>query len=227
MTLEETLSTLQELGTEQNIKTYRRHGAGDNVYGVSFANLGKLVKKIKVDHELAHGLWETGNSDARTLALMIADPKKLTAAEAEKWLKESTYRGLVGYLATVVARSPHANRLRDKWMKSKQESPRQTGYCVLCCQLRDAPETVDLDYCRTLLVTIEEQIHDSPNMARYQMNSAVMSIGISIPELRDEAIATAKRIGKVDVDHGDTACKTPDATEYILKAANRNVRHRC
>jgi hypothetical protein len=39
--------------------------------------------------------------------------------------------------------------------------------------------------------------------------------------LRDEAIAAARRIGKVEVDHGDTDCKTPDAVEYILKVEAR------
>ena len=36
-----------------------------------------------------------------------------------------------------------------------------------------------------------------------------------------KAIETARRIGKVQVDHGETNCKTPDAVPYIEKAANR------
>ena len=99
MTHEEALTTLQKLGTAQNIKTYRRHGAGKNVYGVSFANLKVLVKKIKADHALAKSLLQTGNCDARTLALMIADPSLLTVSEAEAWLKEANYKLLVDYIA--------------------------------------------------------------------------------------------------------------------------------
>jgi len=30
-------------------------------------------------------------------------------------------------------------------------------------------------------------------------------------------LAAAKRIGKVEVDHGETGCKTPDAAAYIRK----------
>jgi hypothetical protein len=44
------------------------------------------------------------------------------------------------------------------------------------------------------------------------------------PALRKKATDVAKRIGKVDVDHGDTSCKTPDAVEYIEKAAKRGAR---
>jgi hypothetical protein len=58
-------------------------------------------------------------------------------------------------------------------------------------------------------------------MARHSMNQAVIAIGIYKPSLRDDAIATAERIGKVEVDHGETSCKTPDAVTYINKAAAR------
>ncbi len=34
-------------------------------------------------------------------------------------------------------------------------------------------------------------------------------------------LEAATRIGKVDVDHGQTSCKTPDAVPYIEKAAKR------
>ena len=50
------------------------------------------------------------------------------------------------------------------------------------------------------------------------MNRAVITIGGRSAGLRKAALAASKRIGKVEVDHGDTACETPDATEYIEKA---------
>ena len=53
------------------------------------------------------------------------------------------------------------------------------------------------------------------------MNMALVSIGITRPALRNRAIAAARRIGQVEVDHGQTGCKTPDAEAYILKAAAR------
>jgi hypothetical protein len=34
-------------------------------------------------------------------------------------------------------------------------------------------------------------------------------------------VRTAKKIGKVEVDHGETNCKTPDAVTYIEKALHR------
>lgn len=63
MLLQEAMDKLQSLGTEQTRKTYRRHGSGDNVFGVLFGDLKILAKSIKRDHRLACQLWET-NFDA-------------------------------------------------------------------------------------------------------------------------------------------------------------------
>lgn len=44
MNYEDVMSTLKNMGTEQNRKIYMRHGASKNLYGVSFANLKNLQK---------------------------------------------------------------------------------------------------------------------------------------------------------------------------------------
>ncbi|MBX3436827.1 MAG: DNA alkylation repair protein [Planctomycetaceae bacterium] len=222
MTRQQVMSALQSMGTAQNRKVYARHGAGENVFGVSFAELRPFAKRMGVDHPLAEELWATGNSDARTLATLIADPQSFTAASADQWVGSISYSLLADMLAPVIARSPLAKSKLAKWTRSRKEYIRQCGYVLLCCLLKDHPQQVDDATCRRFLVAIEAQIHDSPNRARHAMNMAVTAIGIYRPELREEAIASARRIGRVDVDHGETGCRTPDAEAYILKAAARS-----
>jgi hypothetical protein len=53
------------------------------------------------------------------------------------------------------------------------------------------------------------------------MNSALIAIGVRNDVLEAKAIETARAIGKVVVDHGDTACETPDAASYIVKTLAR------
>ena len=56
------------------------------------------------------------------------------------------------------------------------------------------------------------------------MNNALIAIGGRNAKLKKLALAAAKKIGKVEVDHGDTSCKTPDAAAYINKMwARKNV----
>ena len=68
------------------------------------------------------------------------------------------------------------------------------------------------------LRTIEKSIHQAPNSEREAMNSALIAIGGRDASARKAALAAAKRIGPVTVDHGDTECKTPSAATYIEKA---------
>jgi hypothetical protein len=54
------------------------------------------------------------------------------------------------------------------------------------------------------------------------MNGLVISVGSNVKPILSSAKATAKRIGAVDVNVGDTACTVPLATEYIGKIEKAN-----
>jgi 3-methyladenine DNA glycosylase AlkD len=221
MNVEEILATFQTLGKAQTAAIYKRHGAGDNVYGVLTAEITKLKKKIKVKHALALELWKTGNAEARILALLIADPAQLSRADADALIQAGPVRFLGGYLADLLARSALADETMRAWMQSKEECYREVGYGILGARLRDDPESISDADAKQILATIEQEIHGSPNWARYAMNNALIAIGVFKPTLHEAAIEAAARVGKVAVDHGETACKTPDAISYIEKAAKR------
>ena len=88
MNAREILATLKNLGKPQTAAIYKRHGSGDNVFGVLTSEIARLQKKIKVDHALALDLWKTGNAEARVLALQVADPERLSRADADGLLKD-------------------------------------------------------------------------------------------------------------------------------------------
>jgi 3-methyladenine DNA glycosylase AlkD len=216
MTLEETMRALEKAGSAQTRKTYLRHGAQEPMFGVSFATLKALVKRIKVDHELALQLWETGNHDARMLAIKIADPALIKPAQLDRWAAAIQFRGCNGYAACLTAESGHGEAKAKEWLASPKEKLRGTGW-LLVGFLASIDEKIDDATFAKLVERIESTIHSAPNFERESMNSALISIGGRSPALRKVATAAAKRIGKVEVDHGDTECKTPDAGAYIEK----------
>ncbi|HXU37247.1 MAG TPA: DNA alkylation repair protein [Blastocatellia bacterium] len=224
MNAQEILSTLKKLGKPQTAAIYKRYGSGDNVFGVLTSEIAKLQKKIKIDHALALELWNSGNAEARVLALQVADPEKLTQADADGLLKDGPFPFIGCYLSALLARSPIAEKTMRAWMKSPDEFRRDIGYELLGMRLKDDPGSVSDADAEKILATIEKEIHRSPNWARYAMNLAIISIGVYKPALRKKTIEAAKRIGKVEVDHGETHCKTPDAATYIEKAGKRKRR---
>lgn len=215
MSLAEVMKTLEKAGSEQTRKTYMRHGAKEPMFGVSFATLKELVKKIGVDHELARALWETGNYDARILAVKIADPAQTTSTELDRWAGDMTTRMCCGYVSMLAAEGPHGAAKAAEWLAPG--SPRRSAGWILAGHLAQLDATTPDSPFLARLAEIEKTIHTAPNSDREAMNMAVIQIGCRNAALRKAATAAAKRIGKVEVDHGDTACKTPDAAQYIDK----------
>lgn len=210
------MRALERAGSAQTRKTYARHGACEPMFGVSFATLKTMVKRIGVDHELALALWDTGNHDARVLACKIADPAQMKATDLDRWAKATSMRMCGGYVAMLAAEGRHGFDKAEKWLASSDERLRVTGW-GLVGQLASLDENTPDEWFSKLLERIEKTIHSALNDEREAMNSAVISIGGRSAALRKAALAAAKRIGKVEVDHGDTACKTPDAAPYIEK----------
>lgn len=220
MTLTQALQELEQLGTEQTKKTYRRHGAGEDLYGVKFGDLGKLKKKIKTDHPLAVELWESGNYDARNLATMIADPAQATEEMLEGWAGGLRNYALSDLLAGFAARTAPAVTLMERWTDSDDEWKGRTGWLMLAHIAKDTMGHGELadGYFERYLDIIERDIHTRKNRVRDAMNSALIGIGMRNEHLRERAFTVAAKIGKVEVDHGDTNCTTPDAAEYLRKA---------
>jgi len=216
VTFEETLQALKAAGTAQTRKTYLRHGYPEDTWGVSFADLKKFAKQIDTDHALAQKLWATGNGDACTLATMIADPDETDARELDAWVKAVRFSLMSQMLSRFVADTDFAHDKAEQWTKSPDEFTGETGYYVLG-QLALHDEELEDEYFEGHLRTIEKNIKTAKNYTRYAMNQAVIAIGVRNPNLTKKALAVAARIGKVDVDHGDTACQTPDAAAYIQK----------
>lgn len=217
LTLEETMAALEAAGSEQTRKTYARHGVESPMFGVSFATLKTLAKRIKVDHELALALWRSGNFDARNLAVKVVDPARMTLDDLDRWSQDPTARMCSSYAAHVAAEGPHAHACVARWLAAQPEHQRTMGW-KLVAALAMLDESLDDAWFRQQLAAIGRDIAAAPNAEREAMNQAVIAIGCRNPALRQAATAAAARIGKVDIDHGDTACKTPDAAASIDKA---------
>lgn len=218
MTLAEAMRELEKAGSEQTRKTYLRHGASESLFGVSFARLKTLMKRIGVDHELALSLWDTGNFDACNLAVKIVDPARMTSGDLDRWARTtSTVRFCCIYVGMVAAEGSHPAAKADKWLASSNTMERQVAWALLA-QMASRDQTTPDAWFSARLAEIERTIHAAPNPERESMNLALIAIGTRNGALRKAATAAAKRIGKVEVDHGDTACKTPDAASYIEKS---------
>jgi 3-methyladenine DNA glycosylase AlkD len=224
MTADEILKQLAKLGNESYKKLMMKHGAKEPYFGVKIEDMKeRFQKKIKKDYKLALDLFDSGNGDAQYLAGLIADESKMTKADLRRWAKTASWPMISDYSVPWVAgESPFGFELGKEWIDSADEKIAATGWATLSSLVSVKPDDeLPIKELEKLLGRVAKTIHKSPNGVRSTMNNFVIAVGSFVTALTDKAVATAKQIGKVTVDMGDTACKVPDAAEYIAKVAKR------
>ncbi len=220
MSLQDVMKALEKAGSAQTRKTYARHGAPEPMFGVSFATLKTLYKRIGVDQKLAEALWGTKNFDALNLAVKIADPANISSKELDRWAATPTAPMCGAYVAHLAAESPHGRAKADKWLGASDEPTRHAAWSLVAALAR-IDESIADSWFVERIAKIEKTVHGAPNADRYHMNNALIAIGGRNAALCKAATAAAKRIGVIEVDHGDTACKTSVAAESIAKSWER------
>ncbi|MGI9624207.1 MAG: DNA alkylation repair protein [Acidimicrobiales bacterium] len=214
MTAVDVRNTLDGMGSEQTRKTYLRHGVNPPLFGVKWGDMRKLAKSLGTDDELATELWESGEHESRLIALMIADPDQASKRDLQRMAGQIDNYVEIDEFAAFVAKTPHLDALADKWTAAKGEWISACGWTLVAQQaLRDNDLTNP--YFLERLSEIEAGIDSSPNRTRHTMNGTLIAIGSRNVTLRRRSEAVARRIGAVEVDHGETACVTPDAIPYI------------
>ncbi len=214
MTFKEAIAELKARGTEQNKTIFARHGVEGDSHGVSFAHLRAVARRIQTDQKLAEKLWKSGNHDARILATMVADPAAISSAEVDAWARDLDNYILCDAFSGFVSKTPFVDEKIDRWCALKSEWRAAAGWNLVAAAAMNQDEIED-DYYLACLAEIESDIHKSPNRVRHSMNQALICIGVRNSSLRRRTLAAAKRIGRVEVDHGETGCHTPDAVGYI------------
>jgi 3-methyladenine DNA glycosylase AlkD len=225
MTAAEIVAELKKLGSESYKRTLMKHGAKEPFFGVKIEDLKKIQKRIKKNYELALELYDTGISDAMYLAGLIADEAKMTKKDLQKWVDDASWNLLSEYTVPwVAAESRYGRELALQWIESKKESIAAAGWSTLGSLVSIKPDSeLDLAELKRLLARVEQTIHDERNCVRCAMNAFVIAVGCYVAPLTDVAVKTAKKIGEVSADMGETACQVPFAPACIDKVKQRGT----
>lgn len=218
MTAKTILKKLEALGDEKRRKQNAERGAGENQFGVAMGELRKLAKAIKTDHALALDLWASGNEEARMLATLILEPKKLSKAELGKMVKEARYSWLADWLnAYVVKKHPDKEALRQKWMTVKDPMQARAAWSLTQERVEKDAEGIQIG---ELLDRIEAEMADAKPAAQWTMNFCLTAIGIHHPKHRKRAIAIGEKLGvyrDYPVSKGCVSPFAPIAIEELVR----------
>lgn len=219
MTLKDALAQLESLGDEKVRARNRKNGAGENQSGVPLGDIRKVAAKIKTDHALGVALWETGNIDARLLAVLVIDPKKLSGEELDRMVRSVGGAQVADWLhSNVVKKHRDKEALRLKWMEDDDPWAARAGWGLTSERIGKDADGLDLP---ALLDRIESEMGDAAPEPQWTMNFCLAGIGIHFPKHRQRAVAIGEALGVYRDFPVSKGCTSPFAPVWIAEMVRR------
>lgn len=209
---------LKELRSHRNpvnIAGMARFGINPrNTLGVPVPVLRAMAKKAGKDHLLAKTLWETDIHEARLLAGLIDDPRLVTPAQMEHWVKQFDSWDICDMVCSnLFDKTPYALEKAHAWSGRTEEFVRRAGFVLMAALSvhdKKAPDAVFVDF----LPLISGAAKDDRNFVKKAVNWALRQIGKRNAALNRKAIRAAEQV---------LAQNTPSA-RWIARDALRELR---
>src|SRR3990167_7610954 len=134
MTYFEIFKKLKSLGNKKAIEGMARFGIRPKtkVYGVSMADLRIMAKKIEKNHALALRLWKSGVHEARILASIVEEPKRVTERQMDQWIKFFDSWDVCDQVCmNLFWQTPFAHKKATEWSGRKNEFEKRAGFALM------------------------------------------------------------------------------------------------
>ncbi|MFH0860708.1 MAG: DNA alkylation repair protein [Candidatus Altiarchaeota archaeon] len=197
--IKKVLRKLKSLGNERDRSGMGRFGIDvENAYGVSIYRIRPIAKELGKDHKLALELWKSGVHEARILAGIVDDPGKVTDAQMEKWVNDFDSWDVVDQVCSnLFDKTEFAYKKAVEWSSRNEEFVKRAGFTLMACLSVHDKNAEDKKFERFLPIIVREAT-DERNFVRKAVNWALRQIGKRDRKLNRKAIATARKIQRID-----------------------------
>lgn len=227
MNKSEVIKLLEENQNPRGIKNWSKikNTAGLKSFGIGLTQLRKLARKIGRNRELSLQLWQSDIYDAKTIALLIDDPKQITKEQAEKQVDDLA-AGLLAHVFSscdaTLSKSPIAFDLANEWLATDSDLRRRSGYGLLYeLSKNKRNKSLTDDYFMGCIENINDKIFDlkeTPTI-RSAMGGALMGIGKRNKILNQRAVEVAKAVGPIDFNEDGDKCDPFDVLKHLTSDA--------
>ena len=219
MTLEEAMAQLEAAGQASVRRSAYRMAAGTAQFGVRMGDIRKIAKAARRDHGLGLHLWQTGNADARLMAVLLLKPAALSADEVEEMVRGNALVSVSDWLTPYIVRlHPEKEALRLRWMVSDHPMLARAGWSLTAERVEKTPEGLDLP---ALLDRLEAEMPAALPEVQWTMNTTLAAIGIHHPAQRARAIAMGEAMGIYRDYPTPKGCTSPFAPLWIAEMVRR------
>ncbi|MGX7825003.1 DNA alkylation repair protein [Actinokineospora sp. 24-640] len=214
--LAEVLAELAALEDPRARAVNEKHG---DDHGVNLGSLRALAKRLKTRQDLARELWDTADTAARLLAILVCRPKAFERAELDTMLRQARVPKVHDWLVNyVVKKSPHADELRLAWFADPDPVVASAGWALTTDRVARKPDGLDL---AGLLDVIEAEMKAAPDRLQWAMNHCLAQIGIEHAAHRARAVDIGERLEVLKDYPTPPNCTSPFAPAWIAEMVRR------
>jgi len=219
MTADEVMHRLRELANPADLAGMERFGitTEHSIGGITAPKLQKLAREVDRDHDLVLDLWPSGIREARLLACMVDEPKKVTEAQMDEWVIGFDSWDICdcccGYLFDKTA---HSYRKPFEWSEGEEEFVKRAAFSLiayLAVHDKKVPDERFLEF----LPLIKREATDDRNFVKKAVNWALRQIGKRNLRMNAAAIEVAREIK--DIDSRSARWIAADALRELTGAA--------
>ncbi len=194
-----TLKKLRLLADAKALPGMARFGIPThNALGISVPVLRRLAREIGRDHDLAQELWASGLHEARILAAMIDNPRRVTQAQMECWAKGlDSWDVCDACCANLFDKTPFAYRKATEWSRRNEEFVKRAGFALMAALAVHDKKAGDGKFLK-FLPAIRRESRDDRNFVKKAVNWALRQIGKRNVKLNRAAIKAAEEIRRID-----------------------------
>jgi len=199
MTASDLIEELKRLADPGAVAGMARFGINpEGTLGVSVPEIRKMAGKVKKNHPVALGLWESGIHEARLLAIFTADPKQMTESELEIWVGEFDSWDVCDQACTnLFPYTPFAWKKAGEWCFREREFERRAGFALqvgLAVHLKKEPDSRYLPFFDLIAMASE----DNRNFVRKAVNWSLRTLGKRSQMLFDEAVRVSSHLKQAE-----------------------------
>ena len=199
MNYSEILKQLKELANPEIAEAKRNRGSlANNAYGIMVKNLKIIAKEIGTNHSLALKLFKSGIHEAKKLASMIDDPKKVTESQMETWVKKFDAWDICDCCcSSLFVKTSFAYKKIFEWSSREKEYEKRAAFTLMAHLVFHDKTSNDNKFEKFFPIIKRESI-DERNFVKKAVNWALRQIGKRNINLNKKAITTAKEIKKIN-----------------------------
>ena len=193
------LKLIKSRKNTKNIEGMKHFGiTAKKVYGLSMPDMRKIAKEIGKDHLLALKLWESNIYEARIIACLIEDPKKITEAQVDEWVDGFDSWSICDCCCgDLIDKTNFTKKKIREWAKSEKEFTRRAAFATIAWLAVHDKKSSDEEF-EKFFPLVKKYSTDERNFVKKAVNWALRQIGKRNKSLNKKAIEMAKEIKKID-----------------------------